>query len=77
MYRYTKENLVSADGEESGWVMQKPIIHGFSEIPLITKRGEVAWNNVQNIIESCTLCLMLLKRYGWGLYIKLTKEDSW
>lgn len=81
MYRYTKENLVSADGKESGWVMQKPIIHGFSEIPLITKRGEVAWNNVQNIIESYETLYNVFnaiqKRYGWGiLYIKGKFNDN-
>lgn len=81
MYRYTKEGLVNADGTESGWVLEKPIKHGFSEIPLITKRGEVAWNNVQNIIESYETLYNVFnaiqKRYGWGiLYIKGKFNDN-
>ena len=35
---------------ESGWSMTTAL-HGFSEIPLATKRGDVAWNNVQSLIE--------------------------
>lgn len=81
MYRYTKDGLVNADGTESGWVLEEPIKHGFSEIPLITKRGDVAWNNVQNIIESYETLYNVFnaiqKRYGWGiLYIKGKFQDN-
>ena len=49
--------------------------HGFSEIPLVTKRGDVAWNKVQSIIETFELIynlfIVIQKRHGWGiLYIK-------
>lgn len=49
--------------------------HGFSEIPLVTKRGAVAWNDVQALIEAFEILyniyLVIQKRHGWGiLYIK-------
>lgn len=81
MYRYTKDGLVNADGTESGWVLEEPIKHGFSEIPLITKRGDVAWNNVQNIIESYETLYNVFnaiqKRFGWGIfYVKGKFKDN-
>ena len=73
MYRMTKGDVVGEDGNE--WIMQEPIAHGFSEIPLITKRGDVAWNNVETLIEAFEILynifLVIQKRHGWGiLYIK-------
>ena len=62
--------------QENGWVIEgDPIKHGFSEIPLITKRGEVAWNNIQSIIETYEIVYniynVIQKRQGWGiLFIK-------
>lgn len=49
--------------------------HGFSEIPFVTKRGDVAWNAVQSIIEMYetlyNLFIVIQKRHGWGiLYVK-------
>lgn len=49
--------------------------HGFSESPLVTKRGDVAWNNVQDLIELYetvyNVFAVIQKRHGWGiLYIK-------
>ena len=40
MYRITRDNSTSAD--DNGWTYHKPIEHGFDEIPLVTKRGDVA-----------------------------------
>lgn len=66
----------SQGGEKSGWVMDKePSPHGFNEIPLVTKRGNVAWNDVQGAIEffeiMYNIFLVIQKRHGWGmLYIK-------
>lgn len=59
---------------ENGWVLTTEK-HGFSEIPLATKRGDVAWNSVQSIIEMYetiyNLYIVIQKRHGWGkLYIK-------
>lgn len=74
IYRFTQgEEGEVAD--ETGWVRKAPVKHGFSEIPLITKRGKVAWDNVQNIIEVYeviyNIFLVIQKRHGWGiLYIK-------
>ena len=50
-------------------------MHGFSESPLVTKRGDVAWNNGQDLIELFeiiyNLFAVIQKRHGWGiLYIK-------
>lgn len=74
MYRHKKDNSVE-NVEDSGWVMEQPIKHGFNEIPLITKRGNVAWNNVQNIITSYEVLYNIYnavnRRFGWGiLYVK-------
>lgn len=57
------------------WRMEKPVTHGFSEIPLVTKRGRVAWDNVQSLIEVYEVIynvfLVIQKRHGWGiLYVK-------
>lgn len=61
-------------GGENGWQVESTK-HGFSEIPLVTKRGDVAWNAVQSIIEMYetlyNLFIVIQKRHGWGiLYIK-------
>ena len=46
-YRHTRGIDANFD-ENNGWVLsQPPIEHGFDEIPLVTKRGDVAWNDVQ------------------------------
>ena len=72
MYRWTNN---SNNEENDGWVMDEPVLHQFNEIPLITKRGEVAWNGVQHIIESYEVLYNVFnaiqRRFGWGiLYIK-------
>ena len=74
MYRYKKELMVN-EIKDTGWVLEPPIAHGFDEIPLITKRGDVAWNNVQNIITSYEILYNVFnaiqRRHGWGLlYVK-------
>lgn len=74
MYRYIQD--WTDDSVYSGeWRMMPPVKHGFSEIPLVTKRGKVAWDNVQNIIEVYeviyNIFLVIQKRHGWGiLYVK-------
>lgn len=75
MYRYKNDMKNTTSDTDDGWVMEEPKRHGFDEIPLITKRGQVAWDNVQNIIETYEVIynvfLAIQKRYGWGvLYIK-------
>lgn len=81
MYRYTKNNLAENE-DEDGWIMEEPKVHGFNEIPLITKRGDVAWNNVQNIITSYEVLYNIYnainRRFGWGiLYVKgKFREDA-
>lgn len=80
MYRYKKDST-SIDIEKNGWVMETPVKHGFDEIPLITKRGEVAWNNVQNIITSYEVLYNIYnavnRRFGWGLlYVKGKFKDD-
>lgn len=63
-----------SDGEstdEDGWVRFAPIAHGFSEIPLCTKRGDVGWNAAQNLIDIYEIIyniyFVIQKRHGWGL----------
>lgn len=67
--------------DSNGWKLIQQREHGFNEIPLITKRGEVAWNNVQPIIESFeelyNVFIVIQKRWGWGiLYIKGRFKDT-
>lgn len=75
-YMYRWKNVdESGERELNGWILEEPVKHGFLEIPLITKRGEVAWNNVQNIITSYEILYNIFnaiqRRYGWGiLYVK-------
>lgn len=68
MYRYTRK-INSTDSDEWNVTVEE---HGFSEIPLITKRGDVAWNNVQPIIESYEVLYNVFnaiqKRFGWGIF---------
>ena len=80
MYRYKKDNSIE-NMDDSGWVLEAPIAHGFDEIPLITKRGDVAWNNVQSIITSYEILYNVFnaiqRRHGWGLlYVKGKFKDS-
>lgn len=63
------------ENADSGWRRQAPVAHGFSECPLVTKRGSVAWNNAQSEIESYEALyntfIVIQKRHGWGMiYVK-------
>lgn len=64
-------------GEENPgvWIDHPKMEHGFPEIPLVTKRGNVAWNDVQDLITVYEIIynifLVIQKRHGWGiLYIR-------
>jgi hypothetical protein len=76
MTRLSQETQVDMTGKiTSSWKRYSPVRHGFSECPLITKRGEVAWNNGEALIESLeslyNVFIVTQKRHGWGLiYIK-------
>lgn len=80
MYRIKRE--WGEDSVRSGvWDMLPPTEHGFSEIPLITKRGKVAWDNVQSEIEAYevmyNIFIVIQKRHGWGiLYVKGKFKDE-
>ena len=65
---------------ENGWEITKAR-HGFSENPLVTKRGDVAWNAVQSMIEVFetiyNVFMVIQKRHGWGiLYIRGAFKDT-
>ena len=71
---YDDTNIYQLRQGEKGWDMTT-VKHGFSEIPLATKRGDVAWNNVQSMIEVFEIIynifMVIQKRHGWGmLYIR-------
>jgi hypothetical protein len=72
MYSFTKELGESLEGTLNGWRLVGKEAHGFSEIPLITKRGDVAWNNVQPIIDAYeelyNIFNAIQKRFGWGIF---------
>lgn len=79
MYRISSDGDIITDEKgvilSEGWRRHEPVRHGFSECPLITKRGPVAWDNVQDLIEvyerTYNTFMVIQNRYGWGvLYIK-------
>ena len=84
MYRYSKSTAFVeelAEGTLDGWTVEAPRVHGFTEIPLITKRGEVAWNKVQTAIEGYealyNILLVSIKKYGYNiLYVKGKFADN-
>lgn len=78
MYRHIKGGIAD---KPSDWDVSEVVEHGFSEIPLITKRGYVAWDNVQSLIEDYevlyNIFMVIQKRHGWGiLYIKGRFDES-
>ena len=79
MYRLTNAGDIATDAEgrvvNNGWRYETPVEHGFSEIPLAVKRGKVAWDNVQDLIEvterTYNTFIVIQNRYGNGmLYVK-------
>lgn len=79
-YRYTND-AKEGDKTVDGWRWHKPVEHGFNEIPLVTKRGEVAWNNVQSAITAYEADYNILhvsvKKYGYNmLYVKGKFKDD-
>lgn len=69
------------ENKQSQWVLTEKKAHGFSEIPLVTKHGKVAWEGVQSLIEGYEVLYnvftVIQKRHGWGiLYIKGTILDE-
>lgn len=80
MYRYTND-MEPTDSNPSGWRLHEPVKHGFDEMPLIIKRGKVAWDDAQSLIESKEVLFnifnVIQKRHGWGmLYIKGKFKDE-
>lgn len=74
MYRHT----FNADTCE--WHIER-YVHGFNEIPLVTKRAKVAWDDAQNLIESYETLYnvfnVIQKKWGWGmLYVKGKISDK-
>lgn len=74
MTRWTR-GLNDSDLVNNGWKRHDAIVHGFKEIPLITKRGLVAWDGVQNLIDDYEIQFNVFnaiqRRLGWGLlYVK-------
>lgn len=84
-WHYHFSDIVSVDGANQqntdGWNLIYQEEHGFSESPLVTKRGDVAWNSVQDLIDLFetvyNLFAVIQKRHGWGiLYIKGKIKDE-
>ena len=81
MYRLTTDKSQGIPNEQNGWTYVTPVRHGFSECPLVTKRGDVAWNKVQTLIELYetlyNIFYVIQKRHGWGiLYVKGKFTDT-
>lgn len=80
MYRITR-NLWETTGDNDGWEHHEPVLHGFEESPLVTKRGKVAWDDIPSLIntyeEQYNLFQAIQRRFGWGiLYIKGKFKDT-
>lgn len=80
MYRITTKEVEGAT-QTDGWYHLQPVQHGFSECPLVTKRGDVAWSKVQTLIEMFetlyNVFYVIQKRHGWGiLYVKGKFKDT-
>ena len=80
MYRWSRNEYAEVESDK-GWRWHEPIAHGFQEIPLITKRGKVAWDNVQCVIEAYeelfNVFNAIQKRFGWGIfYVKGKFKDK-
>ena len=74
-YMYRMSNKPTGDAEGNTWQSEPRVAHGFSEIPIVSKRGDVAWNNVEPLIEAFeilyNIIMVIEKRHGWGiLYVK-------
>lgn len=81
IYRHTRKPDNAGNTDSSGWELTDIVKHGFKEIPLVTKRGMVAWNNAQTMIEALEVMynvfLVIQKRHGWGiLYVKGKFKDD-
>lgn len=81
MTRWTNSGDIDEMGELTGWIRHEAVEHGFKEIPLITKRGKVAWDEVQTAIEGYetlyNIFLVVQKRFGNGiLYVKGKFKDQ-
>lgn len=79
-YLYRLRQNTGSD-TDTGWKIASQERHGFPEIPLVTKRGDVAWNAVQSLIEAYetlyNVFIVIQKRHGWGiLYIKGKFDES-
>lgn len=78
MYRFVNSfDIDNNTGAETvnGWRLVESGYHGFSECPLIVKRGAVAWDAVQDLIElyerTYNTFMVIQNRHGNGaLYIK-------
>lgn len=72
MHSFVKVVEEESSNTIQGWKYLGYESHGFSEIPLITKRGDVAWNNIQPIIEAYeelyNIFNAIQKRFGWGIF---------
>lgn len=71
----------SKEDKHNGWTLEYMEHHGFSESPLVTKRGDVPWNDAEDLIELFEIVFNLFaviqKRHGWGiLYIKGKFNES-
>jgi hypothetical protein len=81
MTRWTNNAEEDNADELTGWVRHAPVRHGFDEIPLVTKRGKVAWDEVQTAIEGYetlyNIFLVVQKRFGNGiLYVRGKFKDQ-
>ena len=77
IYRFINKIDPAINSEDGFYLESEPVAHGFSEIPLISKRGDVAWNDVQSLIEMKEIIYniynVIQKRQGWGiLFLKGT-----
>jgi hypothetical protein len=75
LYKYTQIE----DGDESAWVLTETIPHGYSEIPIVYKRGDVAWEKGQVLIDIFELLyniyMIIEKKVGFPMLYIIGKVD--
>lgn len=76
---YDDENIYRYVNLEKDWVLESTEAHGFSEIPVVYKRGSVAWEDGQVLIDIFELLyniyMIIEKKVGFPMLYIIGKAD--
>lgn len=78
LYRHEK---TIGENSDNNFILKENVLHGFKEIPLITKRQDPVHGNAQSLIERfekmCNVHSAILAKYGNGVfYVKGNAEEG-